>query len=151
DNILVRSGYAEMDGFLKSPRLQPLYVRAGRMFRYGPAVAHFDGALVGYDHRLFSLAAYAGRRVGPFRTRAVSRRVIGGPDARVDLGQPFGVPLPLSASLIAFDTHSHVQGGATYQWTPNIQLGADTRLLDGKLAREALSLRARISEVTTVY
>ena len=63
DRVHIRSAYAEVDQLFDVPALRPVYARAGRQFRYGPAIAHFDGLTAGYDGRGVHLGAYAGRRV----------------------------------------------------------------------------------------
>jgi hypothetical protein len=151
DRVLVRSGYAEMDRIFAAPHLQPFFARAGRMFRYGPVIAHFDGALIGYQKHALALAAYVGQRVDLYGTTSTSAGLISGFDARCDLQPYTGIPLSLAANALSFDHHSHLRTSATYQLSRDVVIGFDARLLDAALAREALRLRARISQVTTLH
>src|SRR5262249_55854369 len=47
--LLIRSAYAELDP--ASQGETPLFLRAGRQFRLGAGIAHFDGVSIGYDNR----------------------------------------------------------------------------------------------------
>jgi hypothetical protein len=152
--VLVRSGYAELDGFLRHPLLHPVYVRAGRQFRYGPAIAHFDGLTVGYDTRAVSAGLYAGVGVslhGFDRDRYLaSGGALAGGNLRVDLHELWRLPLVMSGSGLRFDGRQHLEGGLALRWGPDVLVRGSVRLLDGAAASHRLSLRARISEVSTV-
>ena len=59
--LLIRSAYAELDP--ASQGGSPLFVRAGRQFRLGAGIAHFDGLSVGYDNQNVEASAFVGQRV----------------------------------------------------------------------------------------
>jgi hypothetical protein len=59
--LLIRSAYAEIDP--SSQGGTPLFVRAGRQFRLGAGIAHFDGLSLGYDNQNVEASAFVGQRV----------------------------------------------------------------------------------------
>ncbi|MCG8418993.1 MAG: hypothetical protein MJE77_13735 [Proteobacteria bacterium] len=148
----IRSAYAQLDSFLSVPWLRPLFVRAGRQYRYGPAIAHFDGVTVGYDRSLFSLGAFTGRSVDLFASDAMSQSggFIAGLDGRVAVYERTPVPLFISASMLRFGGVTHFQGNLALQWSRDIAIRTGLRTLGERVARTSAQVRARISEVTTV-
>ncbi|MEM9489740.1 MAG: hypothetical protein AAGC55_11380, partial [Myxococcota bacterium] len=163
----IRTAYAQLDGFLDHRELTPLFVRAGRQYRYGPAIAHFDGLTVGYDRPALSLGAYGGRSVDNF---GVARLIIPGVDStemdsdgsprtglitgvdgRVDLYRLRRLPLVLSASVMRFAGRSHARGDLAVSWSRDVAISAGVRTLGMAVARQSATVRARISEVTTVH
>ena len=154
DNVLVRSGYAEAHQVFSNRFLAPLYLRAGRQFRYGPAIAHFDGVTLGYDTRAFSMGAFVGSRVSmygfPTGTYFDRGGLITGVNARFDMYELKQVPLVLSGNMLSFDKSGHFQGGVAIRWSPDILVGATMRIRGRSFTRQRLSLRARISRVTTI-
>jgi hypothetical protein len=153
-DLWIRSAHAESEGFFEQRLLKPLYVRAGRQYRYGPAIAHFDGLTAGYENAVVSMAVFAGRTVDvtgyPAATYFAEQAAIAGLDARLDFNALNGVPLVWNGGFLRFDGHTHFEGGVALQWSPDIAFRAGLRILDSSHARTRLQVRARISRVTTV-
>jgi hypothetical protein len=151
--LIIRSGYAEADGFFERPWLRPLSLRAGRQFKLGVGVAHFDGATVGYDTRFLSLSLWGGARVSLYGfDRALDQPApfISGSSARLDLFELRRIPIVLSTDTLSHQDLEHREFGLALRWSPDVLIRASARRLDGSFARQALSVWARISEVTTL-
>src|SRR5262249_46711266 len=58
--ILVRSAYAEVEENVGAGQL---FFRAGRQFRMGPEMAHFDGATAAWETHAIETSAFVGGRV----------------------------------------------------------------------------------------
>ncbi|RMH43723.1 MAG: hypothetical protein D6689_04300 [Deltaproteobacteria bacterium] len=145
-------GYAEVAGISKAPWLRPLFVRAGRQFRYGPAIAHFDGVTLGYDGPAVSAGAFAGQRVALFGFNgAGARGAIRGADVRVNLYRLRRTPLVIGARALSFDDVAHLEADVGLQVTRDVLVRSAVRARDGVLAREHASMRARLSRVTTLF
>ena len=153
-NIRIRSGYGQADGFFDNPLLAPVFIRAGRQYRYGPAIAHFDGLTMGYDTPTVSVGAFIGSGVdlhGFSVDDEVPRSsALFGFDARVAIYERWRVPLVWSASMLRFDDRTHLQGDLALQWNQDIAIRTSLRALDDRVARTSLQVRARVSEVTTI-
>ena len=153
DSVLIHSGYAEADHFFQRPWLRPLYLRAGRQYTYGIAVAHFDGVTIGYDTPPVSLSLWTGRRVslyGPARGFADQHLpTITGASARVDLYELRRIPVVLTGSSLDSEGIHHTEVGLALHWNKNVLISASARRLGSSLARAGLSLWARLSPVTT--
>lgn len=153
DPILVRSGYVETDGFFDHPRLRPIYVRAGRQFRYGPAVAHFDGVTFGYDSRALSIGFFTGTRVSLYGFEPgllAQRGLISGVDARFDVYELKRVPLVVSGAMLLFDDEVNFEGGLALKWSRDAVVRASMRILGDELTSQRLAIRTRLSRTTTV-
>lgn len=153
EDVLVRSAYAEVDGLFENRWLAPIFVRAGRQFRYGAAVIHFDGLTAGYETRAFSFGFFSGRRVSlyGFDNDAIETGgLVTGMNARFDMYELKKVPLVISGSVLSFDDRRYFDGGLALRWSPEVLLRASMRLNGYEPARQRLALRARISKVTTV-
>jgi hypothetical protein len=153
ENALVRSAYAEAQGFFSRPWLRPLYFRAGRQFKYGVTVAHFDGLTLGYDTRPVTASIWFGSRVSLYglgQDPTGPQDEYFGASARVDLSQMSRVPLVLTADTLQFSGFGHREYGVAYRWKPDILIRGSARQLDSDLARQTLSVWARLSEVTTL-
>jgi hypothetical protein len=151
--IIWRTGYAEADGVFAQRWLHPLYLRAGRQFKYGVAVAHFDGVALGYDTRPLSLAIWGGARVSLYGLDEALARpapTIRGGDARLDLFELRRIPIVLSAGFLDFEQVQHREYGIAFRWNPDVLIRASARRLGEHFARESLAIWARLSEVTTV-
>jgi len=59
--LLIRSAYAELDP--SSQGGAPVFLRAGRQFRVGAGIAHFDGISAGYDDSHVEATGFIGQRV----------------------------------------------------------------------------------------
>jgi hypothetical protein len=150
-DLLIRSAWAETDGSLLHRRLGRIRVRAGRQFRYGPAIAHFDGMTVAIDSPVVTASLYGGTRVSLWDFRpGVVQQAISGADLSLDMYQLKRVPLVLSGGVLRFDDITHFEGGLAVQWSPDVFIRASGRMLDGYSAGQRLELRLRISDVTTV-
>jgi hypothetical protein len=151
--LMVRHGYAEIDGFFDRKWLKPVYVRAGRQFKYSVTVAHFDGVTWGYETKSLSLSTWAGQRVSLYHLDTAleqSAPAIGGGTARVDLYELRKFPLVATYDWLQFQGHPHSEYGLAFRWGPNLLIRASARTLDDDFARETLSMGLRLSEVTTV-
>jgi hypothetical protein len=153
-DVLVRSAYGEAQGFIHIPWLRPLYLRAGRQFKYGVTVAHFDGLTLGYDTRPVGASIWFGSRVSLY---GLGQNPIGSQDkyfgasARVDLSElSRRTPLVLTLDTLQFSGFSHREYAVAYRWKPDILIRGSARQLDTNLARETVSVWARLSEVTTL-
>ncbi len=153
ENALVRSAYAEAQGFFSRAWLRPLYFRAGRQFKYGVTVAHFDGLTLGYDTRPVTASIWFGSRVSLYglgQDPTGPQDEYFGASARVDLSQMSRVPLVLTADTLQFSGFGHREYGIAYRWKPDILIRGSARQLDSQFARQTLSVWARLSEVTTL-
>ena len=153
ENALVRSAYAEAQGFFRRPWLRPVYFRAGRQFKYGVTVAHFDGLALGYDTRPVTASIWFGSRVSLYglgQDPTGPQDEYFGASARVDLSQMSRVPLVLTADTLEFSGSGHREYGVAYRWKPDILIRGSARQLDSEFARQTLSVWARLSEVTTL-
>jgi hypothetical protein len=162
-DLIIRSGYAEVAGFLAG-RLRPLYMRAGRQYRYGVAVAQFDGVSAGYESAALSLSGFAGERVFSWSTTAdplegstatgsaivVEQPAMAGFQARLDLFELRRIPLVVNLDGLQFDGHSNLEAGLALRWSPDVVVRASMRTRDGEAARQGISLWARLSAVTTL-
>ena len=153
-DVLVRSGYAEVEGIFDNPLLKPLFFRAGRQYRYGPAVAHFDGISLGWDTPTTVISVFTGRRVSlyNFDTSEYIENggVIAGGRVRIDMYKLRKVPLVLEGTTLAFDDTVHFVGGLTLRWSKDVLMDGSIRILGNAFVRQRLQLRARISKVSTV-
>jgi hypothetical protein len=97
--LLVRSAYAELDP--ASHGGAPFFLRAGRQFRLGAGIAHFDGATFGYDDSRVEVSGFVGQRVALY----VDERTgpVGGGALRVHLDPLLHVPVDGSVELLGFD------------------------------------------------
>ena len=151
DPILIRSGYAQVDGADRGALINHLSVRAGRQFQYGIAIAHFDGLTLAYETPAVSLSTFAGERVDLYDSDvARASNPLVGADLRVNLFALRRWPLVLSSSWLYFADHSHLENGVALRWSEDISVGGSIRTRDGAAARQRLDLRARISEVSTL-
>jgi hypothetical protein len=153
-DLWLRSAYATWQGVSDVRLLAPLYVRAGRQYRYGPAIAHFDGLTIGYDADAFSLGVFSGQAVDvtglPIAELYGEAGVISGFDARLDLYRFNGTPLVLTGEMLRFDEVSHLDGTLALQINRDVALRTSIRTRGGEIARTGVQLRARLRRVTLV-
>ena len=149
--VLFRTGYAELDGVFERKWLRPLYLRAGRQFKYGVGVAHFDGATWGYETRVFSFNLWSGERVSLYGFDDLEPPpVMVGSGARLDLFEWKRIPIVLTTDTLDVDGVTHREYGVAFRWSDDVLIRASARRLGGEFARETLALWLRLSEVTTV-
>ena len=151
NKFLFRTGYAEIDGFFERKWLKPLYLRAGRQFKYGVGVVHFDGSTLGYETRIFSANVWSGTRVSLYGFNELeSPPVVVGSGARLDLFEWKRIPLVLTTDTLDLEEVTHREYGLAFRWSDDIMIRSSVRLLDGEFARQTLKVWTRLSEVTTV-
>ena len=152
--LLVRSAWAQLSG-AGPPWLTPLTLRAGRQFRYGVAVAHFDGVSGEYVVPLVELSGFVGRRVAlygagsdPFALGKGSAGVIGGGSVKL---RPPGVPLTLGLDYLGFDREDHFVVSTQVDVTRDAWVRASARLRNGNLAETRAEGRAKLGKSTTLW
>ena len=153
EDILVRSAYAEWNHPFTRAWLRPLYFRAGRQFKYGVAVAHFDGLTIGYDTRPLTASLWFGSRVSLYglgQDPTGPQAEFAGASARLDLYELRRIPLVVTADTLEFGGFGHREYGVAFRWKPDILIRGSVRQLDSELARQTLAVWARLSEVTTL-
>jgi len=148
--VQVRSGWAEADGLFEQKYLQPLRVRAGRQYVYGPAPAHIDGLVVGYETKIYKVHLFGGTRVPDWNVAGGARDSISGADARVDLMAWKRFPAVIDASTFHWGDHDHQELGASVTRGRGLYLRGSVRTLDGRLAHENVTAHFRISDVTRI-
>lgn len=157
--LLVRSAYAEL-GDVAEGWLAPLRVRAGRQFRYGMGVAHFDGVSAWYELPSVSASAFLGRRVSLFHEDLLAQGLapgapaplngsIAGISVDVRLARHGDAALVVGTEVMRWDGHDFGQGTLRLQLTSDAALSSYIRLGDGRLARWGAGVRARLSRTTT--
>ncbi|HTE56618.1 MAG TPA: hypothetical protein VK698_37455 [Kofleriaceae bacterium] len=153
ESVLIRSAYAESQGFLHRSWLRPIYLRAGRQFKYGVTVAHFDGLTLGYDTRAVSGSIWFGSRVSLYgfgQNPTGPQDEFFGASTRIDLYELSRVPLVLTADSLRYAEFDHQEFGVGFRWKPDIMIRGSVRQLNSDIARQTLAVWARLSEVTTV-
>jgi hypothetical protein len=150
DNIQIRSAWAESDGIFDSKLFAPIRLRAGRQYIYGPAPAHLDGFLLGYETRVLRLHLFGGTRVPDWDLSNGSRDEITGGDARLDLAAWKRFPAVIDYSHYHWGDHEHDEVGAAVTRGQGLYLRGSVRTLDGRLAHEHVSAHFRVSDVTRV-
>jgi len=151
--LLLRSAWGQLSR--AGPRwLQPLTVRAGRQFRYGAAVAHFDGISAEYSTQPVEVLGFFGRRVAlygagsdPFALGRGSAGLVRGGSVRL---RPPGIPLTLGLEYFGFDVEDHVTTSAALDVSQVIWVRASARVRNGDLALWRAEARTRLGKTTTV-
>ncbi|HKA86994.1 MAG TPA: hypothetical protein VKE22_04975 [Haliangiales bacterium] len=151
--LLVRSAWAQLSG-IGPPLLAPLTLRAGRQFRYGVAIAHFDGASGEYVTPLVELAGFFGRRVAlygagsdPFALGKGSAGVVGGGSVKL---RPPKVPLAFGVDYFGFENADHLVVSGELDLARDGAVRAWARLRNGVLAETRAEARARFGRTTTL-
>ncbi len=151
NKFLFSNGYAEIDGFFERKWLKPIYLRAGRQYKYGVGVAHFDGSTLGYDTRIFSTNFWSGQRVSLYGFDGIeSPPVMYGSGARLDLFEWRRIPIVLTTDTLDTEDVHHREFGVEFRWSRDVLIRASGRRLAGHFARESLTVWTRLSEVTTI-
>ncbi len=150
DALRIRSAWAEADGLFEQRWLAPFRVRAGRQWIYGVAPTHFDGAVVGWEHRVVTARLYAGSRVPDFADRTAARGAITGVDAHLDLQRWRGFPMVLDGAAFSYGGHDHTRFAASVTRGKGFALRGAVRSLDGRLAHEQVTARLQVSDVTLI-
>lgn len=151
--VLFRSAYGEIDEFFSMSALRPVYLRAGRQFEYGITPLHFDGLSLGYDRKGIKLNIFTGQRTDLYGVDTNSLDVDGivsGGGVRIDLFELRRWPLVLFANTLLYEDHRHLRSGVALRWRRDILLSGSMRHINSSLARLSLSMRARLSEVTSL-
>lgn len=151
DEVQVRSLYGDIDGLFESRWLRPLYVRIGRQYRYGPAVAHFDGISAGYHTRAVSIGSFFGTGVQLYQRRGGRRlrdRGMAGLSLRVDLSAMERAPLVVTANYLRFAGQEHSDLALAVRWSRDVTARLGVRSRNDATARAYAHLRARLSRVT---
>lgn len=155
DSLLIRSGYVELADAFDNRWLRPVFVKAGRQFRYGAAIAHFDGVALGYDTDAVAAGAFVGQRVelhGLYDDGALAGedRVIAGLDAKLNMFPIRRIPLAVFGEFLTYGGVDNLAVGGSLRLGEGSLMRARIRSRDGRLARETVTLRSRLSEVTTL-
>jgi hypothetical protein len=153
-----RVAWIETDGLFTSRWLKPVRVRAGRMYVYGPTIVHVDGLLIAWEGSWFEASTWAGGRVADYHARDItsedqdiySRTAgVSGSELRADLHR-FHLPVVLDASTMYFRSHTHSDLSGTLVPRKGVVVRSSSRFEDGRLARQRLVVRARVSEDSTI-
>ncbi len=153
EEMLIRHGYAEVEGFFERKWLKPLTLRAGRQFKYSVTVSHFDGVTWSYETKPVTVSTWGGQRVSLYHLDTAlnqSAPEIGGGNLRVDLFELKRFPLVGTYDWLRFQDVDHSSYGLAFRWGPDLLIRGTLRTLDGHAARETLAMWWRYSEVTTV-
>ena len=151
NKLLFRQGYAEIDGFFERKWLKPIYFRAGRQFKYGVGVVHFDGTTLGYDTKVLAIHLWSGQRVSLYGLDDLeSPPLVVGSGARLDLFEWKRIPVVLTTDTLDLEGVNHREYGLAFRWSPDVMIRASARRLGGHFARQTLRVWTRLSEVTTV-
>src|SRR5207245_288252 len=78
--LLVRSAYAEYDAAQAGGA--PVWLRAGRQFRMGAGIAHFDGVSLGWEGPPAEVSGFVGQRVALWSDERTG--LVGGGAVRAD-------------------------------------------------------------------
>jgi len=154
--VIPYATYAELDDVFRTPALRPVFVRAGRQFRYGGAIAHFDGITLGYDGASISASLFGGQRVSLWGlhksgSSAEVDDLLGGGQWRIDLERLVGsIPLVASGSALWFGEILNLENRLSVRATPWLFVTGKVRLRGGSFARESLSARAMLGENTRI-
>jgi hypothetical protein len=150
--VQVRSAYGEMDRMFETSWLRPLYVRIGRQYRHGAAVAHFDGLTLSYDTRVGSIGLFLGAGVDLYGVDAEPALegdgFLSGVTARLDLAALGRGPIVLTANTLDYDGREHADLAAAVRIRRDIDARVRLRRLDEDLAQADVQVRARLSAVT---
>jgi hypothetical protein len=134
--------------------LAPVRLRAGRMYVYGPTIVHLDGVVLGWSNAWLDASLFSGGRVPDFHIRVpdvTDNRAdpLGGGEVRVDLHH-FHLPIVVDGASMRYDGHTHSDIAGEYQPRQDIVVRTTSRFEDGRLARQRLVVRARVSEESSV-
>jgi len=157
-----RSAWLEMKDFLDDKRYEPLRIRAGQLYVYGPWVMHMYGGLAAWDGKLTKFTLYAGSRVPDYTLVQVlgkDRSGIFGGSARFDLrALKAKIPFAFGVELLQFTAKGSEEDTASghalaqIDWRPreDFALIASARALDGRWVNEKVQLRSRYKQVTNL-
>jgi hypothetical protein len=158
--VFVRHAYAQLAGVGPS-WLRSLRVRAGRQYRYGVGVAHFDGVTASFETRALEIGGHVGRRVVLYTSdqydttgaTALSPTfddpgLMAGLSTRIRLQSVTRAPVVIRGDTLTVDDVSHLHGSLAIDLRPDVTVVGEARTRAGKLARATGSIRARLSDVT---
>ena len=155
-----RSAWAEVKDFVGSPAYEPLRIRAGEQYVYGPWVLHFYGANVAWEGKLVHANLYAGSQVPDYTidpSLPQSRAAVAGGSVRFDL-RDLATPIPITVGAQSvtltqgLNEESSRHNQVEVDWRPrrDFTLIGQARTLAGKFVNEHLQLRIRWHEVTNL-
>jgi hypothetical protein len=153
DEILVRSGWAEISPVQLGPRLGTLRVRAGRQYAYEIWPVHFDGARAAWNPGPLEIVMSAGARVNDFvpgsdtfseRPALLSLSVSG--------IVPVGRTLRGTGRVNAMRLGDHELASLELALRPerNVALLVEGRVVNRRPGRERVTLRAQLSQISNV-
>ncbi|HEY1548479.1 MAG TPA: hypothetical protein VGG28_11690 [Kofleriaceae bacterium] len=153
-----RAAYAELKDFMPQPYLEPLRVRAGELYVYGPWALHIYGGNAAWDGTVLHANVYAGSLVPDYTidpTLPVDRAGVLGGNVGVDLDPAVHVPLSVEVQSLALssgtntDSTNHLQAVIAYK-TKRVSVQTAFRALSGRWVSERVNIRARYSDVTSL-
>jgi hypothetical protein len=153
-----RAAYAELKDFMPQPYLEPLRVRAGELYIYGPWALHVYGGNAAWDGKILHANLYAGSIVPDYTTDPsvpVDRAGVLGGNVRVDLDPAVHVPLTVELQTLALtsgtntDSTNHLQVLLAYK-SDRVSVQGAARALSGRWVNERINIRARYSDVTSL-
>ncbi len=154
-----RAVYAELKDFMPQPYLEPLRVRAGELYVYGPWVLHMYGANAAWDGTVLHANVYGGSIVPDYTidpSVPVTRAGALGGNLRVDLAPVVHVPMTIDVQSLALtqgtntDATNHLQVELSYHPFAKLAVIGSARALSGRWVNEHLQVRARYSDVTNL-
>ncbi len=152
DPVLVHSAYVDVDQLFDNRWLAPLALRAGRQYRYGPMIAHFDGLTATYRTRSLSLELFFGDGADPYGQIETSddnlATALAGQRVRLDLSHRTRLPVVLTADALRYGEQNYFRATAAARWRRDLSTLAGLQTHQARLARAFLHLRARLSQVT---
>jgi hypothetical protein len=154
-----RAVYAELKDFLPQPYLEPLRIRAGELYIYGPWVVHAYGANAAWDGKVLHASVYAGSVVPDYTIDPavpVTRAGVLGGSLRVELDPVVHVPIGIELQALALsqgtntNATNHLQVAVTYRPLPNLTVLGTARALSDRWVNQHLQVRARYHDVTSL-
>jgi hypothetical protein len=155
----VRTGWAEVANFLPpETHLQPIRVRAGDQFVYGPWIVHMDGLYATYETTLITAALYGGFRHSDYtRDQGDARPGIAGASLRFDLrGLTDKVPIAIIGEALQLTASDETGQDANQaaklevDWRPrrDVAVIGEIRSVNREVANQHAEVRVRYKQVT---
>lgn len=128
--LLIRAGYAELDG-LGGPEggvLDSVYIRAGRQYRFGSNrfVANFDGVTAAYDHRVAEVSGFFGQRVSLFFDDDPG--TVAGAGLKLRGEELIGYPVDVNVDALQYDSGGDLPPRIVIEGRSQVRVADDTRL-----------------------
>lgn len=149
--VLVRAGYAELDGLGGNPGglRDSIHLRAGRQYRYGASqfVSQFDGLTMRIDHPIAEVSGFVGQRVSLFL--ADNPGLVGGLGLVVHGKELLGYPVDLAMDYLRFDGGSDLPARHVVEAKVRVQPAKETRIyLRGRFIDKGGDATAGISRLS---